>query len=688
MQFEALCNLIELATPQQLRSLARLVLKLQGYDESRITDGSHDGGSDLRVFSGLGKQLPFAIQTSVEKDWRKKLKADAATIKAKLKLDRVQFISSRRIPQASFLKVQAELVASPGVSVTPVDQQAIASLVEENRALPEVLQIFGLETRQSLPNLPADRRKDAAFAYAFFAPEPRTFRESIREQAVIQALSHVGGEAHVDDLCSQTAQLLGAPLEAPRLRSAVDRLRQSGRLQGRNGTAVLPPDERERLAALRSLREKEEGELREEVSRLLRAAKLTPHEDAVDAVMTALGALLLRDAGELPALDLLQNKVRGLRAELRAYGLPQGHKTESLMQALVECARTSPLGRHLAAGTLYQALISLDRDGLLRALDARSVSLVLDASVAIPMLCALFHGSVKQRFFLAAEEVHRRASELGFSLVLPEAWLEEMAAHLLMALDYRHLASAELQSLRMSKNAYVAYYANSLPEDEGGDLMTFLQTFGLTAQIAHRAVVDFHGARAQLESTLRRQIAHYKIDIVPVRYSSRKLQDVQRQWDWAKHDLGEQGRAVILQQHDTQVLAWLADKDPREAPLVVTWDRLLRAIRPDTTLDPLAVCDLLSFVRGQSMPAESLRYASLLVTEAEAERGANILDTLVRYEKDKLSDAKLVREMIEFKESYLRDRLDASTVGEIQREWQAFRRQREDAAANAAAKDS
>lgn len=688
MQFEALCNLIELASPQQLRALARLVLKLQGYDESRITDGPHDGGSDLRLLSSVGKELPLAIQTSVEKDWRKKLKADAATIKAKLKLDRVQFISSRRIPQATFLKVQAELAASPGVTVTPVDQQAIAGLVEDHHALPEVLRIFGLETTHSLPNQPADRRKDAAFAYAFFAPEPRSFREAIREQAMIQALSHAGGEAPVEEVCSHTAQLLGAPQEAQRLRSVFDRLRQSGRIQGRNGTAVLPNEERERLAALRVLRENEESELRRQVSRLLMDARLTPHADAVEAVMTSLGALVLRDTGELHALDLLQNKVRRLRGELRAYGLAQGNKTEALMQALVECARTSPLGRHLATGTLYQALISLDRDGLLRALDARAVSLILDASVAIPMLCAHFHGSVKQRFFLVAEEMYRRATELGFSLVLPEAWLEEMAAHLLMALDYRDLAGADLQSLRMSKNAYVAYYANALSAPSSGDLMAFLATFGLTPRIANQATVDFHGARAQLESSLRRQISHYQIEITPIRYSPRRLQDIQRQWEWTKHDLGEHGRAKILQQHDTQVLAWLAEKDPRDAPLVVTWDRLLKAMRPEATLDPLAVCDLLSFVRGQSMPAEALRYASLLVTETDAERSANILDTLVRLEKDNLSDARLVQKMIEFKEGYLHTRLDASTVGEIQNEWQAFRRRQDGAADGTDSNDS
>lgn len=677
MQFETLCSLIEASTPAQLRALAGLVLRLQGYQDSRVTDGPYDGGSDLRVLRNPGAPLPLAIQTSVEKKWQKKLREDAATIKKRLRLDRILFISSRRIPQATFLTVQAELIGDLGVSVTPIDQQSMASLIIEHHALPELLAILDIPASiAERPQRPADLRRDAAFAYAFFSPEVRSFRNVIRERSLLLALSNAGVELKIDDLCETAARLLGAPMAAATQFGAdVDRLRQSGRLLGRNGSVSLPDAERAELEALRALRAQEDRDLRAEVHDILARAQLSPLAEAVDVATEGLGALLLQQSGDLAALDDLREQLRRLRAELRAFGLPEGGRGEDVLASLVECARSSPLGRHLAAGSLYRAVTNLDRDALLRALDARTVSIVLDASVAIPMLCALYHGSVRQRFFLAAAELHRRAANLGFTLVLPEVWLEEMAAHLLRALDYTTLAQDEPESLRLSRNAYVAYFANARANDSDEDFASFLESFGLTTTLVQRAAHDFHGARVALESCLRRELSRYQIGVVATPSTVRNLQAAQRDWDWALLEIGVPQRADILIRHDTQVLAWLAGSEATHTHLLVTWDKLIKKIRPDNTLDPLAVSELLSFVRGEAMPTEGIRFAELWLTEAEAERSAVVLDTLVRIEKMNLSDARLARVARQFRAQYLAERRDLLDVVELERDWKTFREQ-------------
>lgn len=678
VQFEPLCNLIEAATPDQLRSLAQLVLRALGFSDAWITDGPYDGGADLRVLSIPAKPLPIAIQTSVETRWEKKLRADASKIVLKLKLDTMYFVSSRRVPQRSFQTVQAELLRS-GISVTLIDQQAIASTVITRHKLPEALAILDLpELGGASPAEPSDRRRDAAFAYAFFAPEVRAFRESIREQSLLLALFHASGEAPVDAVCQSAAQLLGLRAdEADRLHSDLDRLRQATRILGRNGTVRLADDELAALKALRGLRQREEDDLRQQIEALFAGEGLRPLAQGVDAATRGLGALLIRQGKGLQSLDDIQTQLRRLRAELRAFGLHDGQRGETVLTSLVECARSSPLGRHLTAGTLYQALTALHRDAFLRALDARSASLVLDASVAIPMFCALFQGSVQQRFFLVAEELHRRARQVGLALQLPQVWLEEMAAHLLLAVDYAGLAGADPEALRLSKNAYVAYFASKHRAARAGDLMDFLASFGLSPQLARRASVDHQGARSQLEGFLKQQLAHYAIEVVETPYLVANLKQVERDWDWGLHELGWNRRPEILERHDKQVLAWLAGIDPLHAPLLVTWDRLVRAVRPDGspggTFDPLALCDLLALIHGEAMPAETLRFAGLVLTEAAAERSAVVLDALIQLEKGGLSDAHLVQEALKFKANYLREHHETPVVEELTQAWNALR---------------
>lgn len=577
MQYATIARLIEAASPEQLQAIARLALKLSGYAASRITDGPYDGGSDLVVEHGSGGALPLAVTVSVERDWQKKLRKDVEKVSQKLGVQQVLFISSRRVPEGTFRTVQTELRDAAGVHVDRLDQQGIADLIMDHGALAELLGVLDIPIHpERLPSSPADRRHDAAYAYAFFSPEARSFRKAVRERSLVVALAQAGASARIDDLCEDASRLLGMSIEdAPSLRHDIDRLRGQGLIQGRNGTVVLADNERVTMDALRALREREEAALREQ-----------------------------------------------LRSHIEQAGL-----------------------------------------------GAQSTALVLDASVAIPMFCALFHGSVQQRFFIVAEQLHRRSQRVGVALQLPDVWLEEMAAHLLNAREYAALVDDE--DLRQSKNAYVAYFTAARGAGAGdfGDFGNFLAQFGLTEALGRRAEVDYVGARRELEGFLRRQLVHYGIVV------DRAAKD----WDWACHELGIQNRARILANHDRRVLAWLSaavEHDPTHAPFIVTWDRVLRRARPESApggaLDPLATSELLSFVAGAREPAMTARFAALQLTEAEAEQGSAILDALVGLEHAGLSAAGLAQKARAFKQAYVRDQAIQSSATALEHAWRTF----------------
>lgn len=682
MRPDSLARLIEAAEPDQLRLLARLVLRLTGYADSRITDGPYDGGADLRILALGGSELPEGVAVSVEQKWQAKLRGDAARVKSKLGLTRLRFISSRRIPEGSFRPVQRDVLDKLGVHVDRIDQQGIAEIVLDGNALSEVLNIFGIALPTGpQPREPADRRRDAAFAYAFFSPEVHSFRDVIREKSLLTALAHAGGAAKINVLCADAARLLGSSVEtAPQFLPVLDRLRRQGHLQGVNGSVVLSSETRSTYDALRALREREEAALRVQVSAVLVNKGLSPSEEVLDAVLRGLGALMLRHVGAPGALEDLGAQLRLFRREMEAHGVPRGNAGDLVIQEFLDIARASPLGRSLATGTLYRALTNLKRDALLAALDARSLALVLDASVAIPMFCVLFRRAVRQRFFVVAKELHRCARRLDLPIQLPAVWLEEMASHLLNARHYRALVGARGVDLRLSKNAYVAYFINERNERGEGDFDGFLASFGLTRAVERRAAGDFEGARRTIEQFLRQQLARYDIAVIDTPILGSALGPVEKEWDWARHELQLDRRDPVLERHDKTVLAWLASRareDPTHAPLIVTWDRLLRHVQPEGTpggaLDPLALGELLAFVGGEDGDGMTAEYAGLWLGEREAEKSAQIVDTLVKLEREDMSDAEIVQKVQAFRDRWLAEHGDVADVSALELAWQTFR---------------
>jgi hypothetical protein len=546
--------------------------------------------------------------------------------------------------------------------------------------LPSLLEALDIRLGDDgLPSRPAERRRDAAYAYAFFAPEVQSFRKVVRDRSLLVALAQAGGTARTDELCVDASRLLGMDeADAMSLVHDLDRLRGHGRVLGPNGMVTLAEDERATMEALRTLRHREEAALRDDLRAHVEEAGLGSPDEVLELLMRGLGALMVVHIGAPQALEDLHAPVRRLRRELQAFGLPEGDRGDRFVERAIEIARSSELGQSVAVGSVYQALTRLDRHALVRALDAHSVALVLDASVAIPMLCVLFHGNVRQRFFIVAEELYRRSQRAGIMLQLPEVWLEEMASHLLKARDYAAIVGDD--DLRQSTNAYVAYFAAARRSRGANELDTYLEEFGLTDTLRRRAGVDWVGARRELEGFLRNQLAHYGVTVVPTPAAKRHLDRAEQDWAWACHQLDIERRKPVLARHDRQVLAWLSgatEQDPTHAPLIVTWDRVLRRARPESApggaLDPLATSELLSFVVGEREPGMTARFVSLELTEAEAEQGSSILDALVSLEHEALSDAAVVQKARAFKQAFLGNQEVHSSVAALEQAWRGFK---------------
>lgn len=106
MRLDSLVNLVSSCDPAAFRSVALLCLKAGG-DRPALSDGPNDGGVDFLLYLVGNAPAPRAVQISVEKRWKAKLKEDVAKV-ARRKYTTTLFVSSRRLPNVDVNRVADE----------------------------------------------------------------------------------------------------------------------------------------------------------------------------------------------------------------------------------------------------------------------------------------------------------------------------------------------------------------------------------------------------------------------------------------------------------------------------------------------------------------------------------------------------------------------------------------------------
>jgi hypothetical protein len=672
MQFDALVRLIEATTPAQLRDIARALLQWLGHD-ARVTDGPYDGGADVRLYGQDGAALPVAVAVSVERAWEKKLRADVYKVRDRLGLHRVYFFTSRRVPEASFLDVSSELLQQ-GLDVTRYDQQSIASVAISKGRVADLLDLLGVPSPSRDRSSRVSFITEGAFAFAFFAEPTRELRREVRERAVELAVHLKGSPRDIADVAEDLRDLLGTDVDPGELRAMVDRMRQAGRIGGRNGSLTLPEHTTDTLDGLLRLRDLERARLEQDLDRQL-AAWGYHDAAAVRRSMDAdLGALLL------PSKEILRDQAQTRAAMRRVTHALLAHAPpgvgadaiEARLTDLVGLVARSPLAIHLRVGAILRAVQVLPSSGLAAALgSAEPLRLVLDASVAIPLLCVLFHGPRdERRFFRAARLLFDAAERYGVPLALPAVWLEEMAAHLLKALDFEAVVAIDRRDLVGSRNAFVSYYAAASATDPFPTLAAFLGSFGVQPDIARR--LDFVRARRTLEGELRRLLTRYGVDVIPTDAPSHLIATVQAEWAWNFRD--DVPRAPITAQHDQQVLAWLRDTDRPAGTVLVSWDRRLPNLAPaGRVFDPIALLDLMGTFTDHDLPSNALGFVAQTLADEATDRASKVWDELVRLEHGGLSDSALAERALAFKEQFVAGRHKDPDLHELREAWERAR---------------
>jgi hypothetical protein len=697
MKIDSLVRLVEAADFSAFREIALLCLERRGF-EPALVDGPHDGGADFRVYVMRGAAARFAVQISVEKDWKKKLRADAEKAKKRLGIDHLLFVSSRRIPEAEFQQVADELLSSKEVQVQKMDSQHIASLAEGRGFTSEILRALGISVAAPAPKpfQRPDLRQDVAYACAFFGTDAQAFRKTVIENAALAAIAQAGGSAEREAVMDRAALSLGLTSnQRAQVTSALDRMLQDGRLTGKNGAVTLDAKTSDNWLTVRALQDRERDDLRARIGELVAPFVKTKvaRRDAVESILEDLGALWL-DMGRAAsgaldtaepvvlAQDPLRQRLRHLDATLDSLGVVDESRRQKLLRDLSKLAAGSSFGRALAAGEVFINLMNLKTPHIFRAFGAGKVLwAILDTSVAMPLLCSLLYDAAEQDFFVAAKHVYDQLEAHSVETVLPRDYLEEVASHLLDALLlYGDIILLD-PDLRGSKNAFVAHYTAlaAIDDSKVGSYSSYLAAFGVTSAMAQG---DRRVARDTLMNKLEGMFKRYGIRTEPLSGTASSTKKAQEALLFAMRARNDLERPSILVNHDANTLGWLLDhaSDPDVVYVICTWDKLHPYVRSREAadwdvLDPVALGDVLSLAAPQSedMAIISPIVVALALSSEAEKKGAAIWDRLVEIEREKLHDARLRAAAYDFKQAWVEGAVKDKRSRDLQEAWEKWK---------------
>lgn len=576
MIFPTLKRAIQAREEKGFYDVALLFLGAHGYKDLSIVDGTGDGGRDVTC-----SIKDLRIQLSVRKDWENKINDESKLTKAAGKSHFI-YVTNRSISPADQAEFETKKYVNRGeVLVTIYDLNAVTTTLAQSGVLHRAYELLGMSISGTLQ---ASEKEIAVSTLLLFSPEAKELRVNIVE-ANITAWMLKNGVASQDQAIAAVALQLPYPAVSDDIRRSIGRMRAEGRIVERAGQLSLSVKEAEKASAA-------EEEYLQSASADLQLLERKYGLKADDA------RLLLALALELVARDKPLEE-RSVHSDALAAFVADKKLMRRKAELYEDLARTG-IARFDQYGKTIDRIFSTNTFDIYRAFGRRTaITMVLDASVAMPMLFGLAFRSVRSRFGIAAEKLRMLCEEHSFEIVVPSFYVNEMASHGLKARDfvatYKNLPGEARDALVGSRNAYLSHYARmkdimSAAKEIPPTLGEFLEYFGLastnglrTAENRLSSLLDGHGIRtlrySHVDMGLRERVAFRKGVF----------------------------ESPYIVDHDAMALSLLHDDD-ESGFVFATWDQILidmvaevDRIYADT---PARVIDFLSMARGANYECE------------------------------------------------------------------------------------
>jgi hypothetical protein len=672
VRLEGLVRLVEALTPAQLAEVALVYLRLRGFTQAEWCDGPGDGGKDIRILGVGGKPTRIVVQTSVEKRWQSKLREEVQKVAGNYKPESFIFICSRRLPELDYQRIHDELVKKFAFDIQRVDAQSLASAFFEAGYTQQILAIAGIVDR-GVPSV-APRVSfltEAVFSYLFLSEDVRDFRHGVVDQMVLAAL--LEQQRTFSDAGALSVNLAEAypAIDVVLFESSIDRLLQAGDVILEPDGLVLSRTAGDRTASRHALNERSWKSLETRVHGVLEADLGRERANAAASDMIPLLGAAASGTGQRVAgafgrgpTDIekqLRDRVLQLDARLQGHGISSKQRRWIVLEKLVAVVSEEPAGKALVAAEMFSILARVGPSGIAKAFGSTASIpvLILDANVAMPVLLNRYFSPANTRFFSVASRLLSTASARDLRLLMPRDYLEEAAAHLILAAKRYPSVVDQDSDLSYSTNAFVAHYSATRTRTKK-KFRQYLNALGATPDVVGRPFPD---ARRILMGVLGDLFGRYGVDLAefppPDEFAVRA----------AEADLAyvaqrsRRPRLPITERHDARTVAQLESISSKEDSyhLLVTWDRLLLSL--DRTrmnlwcaVDPASCIDLLVMSSPEDAGSGSLMTwldIARSMSEEEAQRGAEVIDWLVRTHGESMGDSDYRDRALAWKRSFL-----------------------------------
>jgi hypothetical protein len=670
MHVDEWTRLVKQVGPSRFKALAVAFLREHFRRPVVYTDGTGDGGVDAWVVLSEEPLQRRAVQMFAgESDWVSKLEGDVRKLVELRKIlpperaadtRSLLFLCTQTPSAVKFEQVAEHLRATYDVAVRNFDARAIAGQALDKRTVFELLSrelpAWGAKQTERL-----GAHDEALLAFSLFHEAPSKFRWAVAKAAVATVL-HRDGECEAETLAAKAGDILGLA-EARTLIERTVRNLANEQLVTRNGSLVAASDaltnrtkgtlacaESDRLTLVANCQKELEGSFPKGTHHRDHRAKALAEgivEDLGVLVRSStVGAVAPHIASASKVQRDTQERTRKLRDRLESE-LEPTLATKALDQ-LIKVAAADPFARRLAEAELFVRLTRVEASELAQALQSDRLRVMLDASVAMPLICAKYDRVAESwPVSVAASALHQVLTSRGATIIVPSVYREEIAVHLRNASNYAAAVGRE-SALARSGNYFVAHYCSTRGEEEqpSDGFLRFLEGFGGSPSPR----LDEKEKRLAIERELTKVFLRYDIvvEAVDERDADAPL-------------AGEPKRSDVLLRHDRAVVRTLASA---EADTVLctadTWLQATCADREILAVDSAALADLLGLVRPVQTPHPLVSPLALGAIFGDDQRtaAASVWDAIVSIEGEAF-DHELVLRAKAFRNEWLERRKTA-----------------------------
>lgn len=561
---------IQAQEEKRFYDIALLFLSANGYKDLSVVDGTGDGGRDVTC-----SLKDLRIQLSVRKDWLTKINSESTLTKAAGQSHFI-YVTNRPISPAEQAEFQTKKHVNHGeVVVTIYDLNAISTTLAQSGVIHRAYELLGMHVDGKLQ---ATAKEIALSSIVLFSPEAKELRVNVVE-ANITAWLLKNGPVTKDRAIAAVAQLLPYPTASDDIERSIGRMSTDGRLINSAGQVSLSAAEAQKASSA----EEEYLQAASADLQLLEQKYGLKTDEAKQLLALAL-ELIVRDK---PLEE------RGVHADALASFIAEKQLNRRKVELYEDLSKTG-IAMFDQYGKAIDRILSTNTFDIYRAFGRRTtIKMVLDASVAMPMLCGLAFRGVRSRFGIAAEKLRMLCEEHNFEIVVPSFYLNEMASHGLKAKEfvatYENLPDEARDALVGSRNAYLSHFARmkdiiAAAGETAPTLGEFLNHLGFgpnsnlrTAENRLSTLLDGHSIRTQryskIDMELRKQVADRKDTSV----------------------------SPYVIDHDAMALS-LLHEDDESGFIFATWDHIL--IGMVTEIDriyadtPARIIDFLSMASG------------------------------------------------------------------------------------------